>query len=145
MPSDAELREWIEATHTIAVLGAKTGATDDAWEVPRYLQSVGFRIFAVNPKLATWEGEPAYPSLAALPEPVDLIDVFRAPGHVPAHVDEILALPWKPRVVWLQLGIRHDTATARLESAGIRVVQDRCLLVDHRRLSAAPRETRPTT
>lgn len=144
MQSDAELREWIEATRTIAVLGAKTGATDDAWEVPHYLRNVGFRILAVNPKLATWEDEPAYPSLAALPEPVDLIDVFRASEHVPAHVDEILALPWKPRVAWLQLGIRHDAATARLEAAGIRVVQDRCLLVEHRRLLGAPPETRPT-
>jgi predicted CoA-binding protein len=144
MPSDAELRDWIEATRTIAVVGAKTGPTDDAWEVPRYLQDVGFRIFAVNPKLATWEGEPAYPSLGALPEPVDLIDVFRASEHVPAHVDEVLALPWKPSVVWLQLGIRHDAAAARLEAVGIRVVQDRCLLVDHRRLSAAAPEAKPT-
>ncbi len=134
MESDAEVRAAIEATRTIAVLGAKTGASDDAWEVPHYLRSVGFRIQAVSPKLATWEGEPAYPSLAALPEPVDLIDVFRASRHVPAHADEILALPWRPRVVWLQLGIRHDEAAARLEEAGIRVVQDRCLLVEHRRL-----------
>jgi predicted CoA-binding protein len=144
MPSDAELRDWIEATHTIAVLGAKAGATDDAWEVPHYLRSVGFRIFAVNPKLERWNGEPAYPSLAALPEPVDLIDVFRASEHVPGHVDEILALAWKPRVVWLQLGIRHDAAAARLEAVGVRVVQDRCLLVDHRRLTAPSSEATPT-
>jgi predicted CoA-binding protein len=136
MQTDAELRELIEQTRSIAVLGAKTGAEEDAWRVPRYLRHAGFRILAVNPKLALWEGEPAYPTLGAVPGPVDLIEVFRAAAHLPGHVDEILALPWRPRGVWFQLGIRDDASATRLEAAGIGVVQDRCLMVDHRRLSA---------
>jgi len=135
--TDPELRALLEATRTIAVLGAKVGPDEDAWQVPRYLQGVGFEVRAVNPKLDTWEGAPAWPSLAALPAPVDLIDVFRAVPHLPAHVDEILALPWRPRGVWLQLGIRDDASAARLEAAGIGVVQDRCVLVEHRRLFGA--------
>jgi hypothetical protein len=135
-PSDEELRELLEATHAIAVLGAKVGAGEDAWQVPRYLVEAGFAVHAVNPKLTTWDGAPAWPSLAALPAPVDLIDVFRAPAHLPGHTDEILALPWRPRGVWLQLGIRDDASAARLEAAGIRVVQDRCLMVEHRRMFA---------
>jgi hypothetical protein len=83
---------------------------------------------------------PAWPSLAALPERVDLIDVFRAPANLPGHADEILALPWRPAVVWFQLGIRHDGAAERLARAGIRVVQDRCMMPEHRR---SPNESRP--
>ena len=79
-------------------------------------------------------GERALASLAALEGGVDLVNVFRAPQHVPAHVDEILALSPRPLAVWLQLGIAHDAAAARLEAAGIGVVQDRCLMVEHRRL-----------
>ena len=82
------------------------------------------------------------PRLAELETPCDLIDVFRASAHVPGHTDEILALPWKPRAVWLQEGIRDDASAARLEAAGIAVVQDRCIMVEHRRLLGAPRGER---
>jgi predicted CoA-binding protein len=134
MQADAELRELLRRVRSIAVLGIKDGADDDAFRVPRYMQAHGYRILPINPKLASVLGERALPSLAALEGGVDLVNVFRAPQHVPAHVDEILALSPRPLAVWLQLGIAHAEAAARLAAAGIAVVQDRCLMVDHRRL-----------
>jgi predicted CoA-binding protein len=134
MQSDAELRDLLRRVRSIAVLGIKNGETDDAFRVPRYLQAQGYRIIPINPKLETVLGEPALGSLAEIRGGVDLIDVFRAPHHIPAHADEILALSPPPLAVWLQEGIRDDASAARLEAAGIAVVQDRCLMVDHRRL-----------
>ena len=136
---DAGLRRVLERAHAIAVLGIKAGERDDAFRVPHYLQRAGYRILPVSPKLASVLGERCAPRLAELAAPADLIDVFRAPAHLPGHVDEILALPWKPRAVWFQEGIRDDASAARLEAAGIEVVQDRCIMVEHRRLCGAPR------
>jgi len=134
LESDAELRSVLSRTRAIAVLGAKAQWGEDASNVPRYLERVGYAVRAVNPKLTEWGDAPAWPALAALPERVDLVDVFRAPAHLPGHVDEILALPWHPDFVWFQLGIRDDASAARLEAAGIAVVQDRCTMAEHRRL-----------
>ena len=131
---DAALRDLLAQTRNIAVVGIKAGPRDDAYRVPRYLQTRGYRILPVNPKLERVLGEPAVASLGELREPVDLVDLFRAPVHLAAHVEEILALDPTPRGVWLQLGIRHDAAAARLRDAGIAVVQDRCLMVEHARL-----------
>jgi hypothetical protein len=153
--SDAEIRELLSRTRSIAVVGIKAGADvsarragaasqeraqiieEDAYRVPAYLQQQGYRIVPVSPKLDRVLGEPALPSLSEIREPVDLVNLFRAPQHVPAHADEILAMSPRPRCVWLQLGIRHDEAARRLEAAGIAVVQDRCIMVDHRRLLGA--------
>ena len=131
---DEELRDLLAGVATIAVVGAKAGPDDDAFQVPAYLQRQGYRIVPVSPKLAEVLGERAFASLREVPVPVDLVDVFRAPRHVPAHVDEVLALEPRPRAVWLQLGISHAESTRRLEAAGIAVVEDRCILVEHRRL-----------
>jgi hypothetical protein len=131
---DVAIRHLLESTRAIAVLGIKAGEHEDAWRVPHYLQRAGYRILPVSPKLQSVLGERCVQHLADLDAPADLIDVFRAPAHLPGHVDEILALPWRPRCVWFQQGIRDDTSAARLEAAGIEVVQDRCIMVDHRRL-----------
>ena len=136
---DAGLRRLLESANIIAVLGIKAGEQDDAYRVPLYLQRAGHRILPVSPKLTTVLGERCVPRLADLDTPADLIDVFRASAHVPGHVDEILALTWKPRAVWLQEGIRDDASAARLEAAGIAVVQDRCIMVEHRRLLGGAR------
>jgi hypothetical protein len=134
MHGDAELRELLRRVRSIAVLGIKDGASDDAFRVPRYMQAHGYRIVPINPKLATVLGEAAKAKLAEITGGVDLVNVFRASQHVPAHAEEILALSPRPLGVWLQLGITHAEAAARLEAAGIAVVQDRCLMVEHRRL-----------
>jgi predicted CoA-binding protein len=132
--SDPELRELLAQTRTIAVVGIKAGAEDDAHRVPAYLQRNGYRIVPVNPKLERVLGEPVAASLREVREPIDLVDLFRAAQHVPAHVDEVLAMSPRPRAVWMQLGISHDESARRLEAAGIAVVQDRCIMVEHRRL-----------
>jgi predicted CoA-binding protein len=132
--SDEKLRELLERTRTIAVVGIKDGCEEDAYRVPAYPQRNGYRIVPVNPKLERVLGERAVASLRDSSEPVDLVDLFRAPEHVPAHVDEILALSPRPCAVWMQLGISHPEAARRLEAAGIAVVENRCILVEHRRL-----------
>ena len=131
---DAELRELLAAAKTIAVVGMKDDESEDAFRVPRYLQQQGYRIIPVNPKLGKVLGERARASISEIDQPVDLVDLFRAADHISAHVDEILAMTPLPSTVWMQLGIVHGGAAARLRAAGIQVVQDRCIMVDHRRL-----------
>lgn len=135
LPDDASLREWIDRCRTIAVVGIKAGADDDAFKVPKYMQAHGHRIVPVSPKLDAVLGERAVASLREVREPVDMVNLFRAPQHLPAHVDEILAMDPLPFAAWFQLGIRHDESAARLRAAGIRVVQDACLMVEHARLA----------
>jgi hypothetical protein len=140
LESDAELRSVFEHTRVIAVLGAKAQPGETVWNVAHYLERAGYTIRSVNPLIAQWGDAPVWPTLAALPERADLTLVFRAPANLPAHVDEILALSWRPGCVWFQLGIRHDACAARLESAGIAVVQDRCAMTEHRRLQVSRSE-----
>lgn len=134
LQSDASLRALLERVRTIAVVGIKAGALDDAFRVPRYLQQRGYRILPVSPKLDEVLGERCVDALATLAATPDLVNLFRAPAHVPGHVEEILALPRRPKAVWMQLGVRHAEATQRLEAEGIDVVEDRCLMVEHARL-----------
>jgi uncharacterized protein len=133
---DAGLTRILREARTVAVLGAKARPGEPAYYVPAYLARAGYRVVPVNPTLAgtTILGEPVVPILAELSAPVDVVEIFRRPEYLPGHADEILALPWRPAVVWFQLGIRNDTAAARLAQAGIRVVQDRCMMPEHRRL-----------
>jgi len=133
-PPDPSLRRLLAGVRTIAVLGVKADPAEDAHRVAAYLQRAGYRILPVNPKLDAVLGEPCAPTLGRVAEPPDLIDVFRAPHHLPAHVDEILSLPTRPAAVWFQLGIRDDASAARLAREEIVVVQDRCLMVEHGRL-----------
>lgn len=136
---DAGLREILRAGRTIAVLGAKQQPSEPAYYVPAYLAGRGYRVLPVNPTLAggTVLGTPIVGTLADLATPADVIDVFRRPEFLPGHAREILALPWRPQAVWFQLGIRNDDAAQMLARAGIRVVQDRCMMPEHRRLMGA--------
>jgi predicted CoA-binding protein len=145
--SDDEVREILAGTHTIAVVGIKDDSTADAYRIPRYLQSQGYRIVPVNPKLQQVLDERAYANLREVNEPVDIVNLFRAHENIPGHVDEILAMTPRPFAVWMQLGIHHGGSAARLRAAGIRVVQDLCIMVEHRQLlgtqAGAPGETNP--
>lgn len=134
---DAGLTRILRDARTVAVLGAKAALHEPAHYVPAYLHGRGYRILPVNPTFAGQVifGETVVGALADLEGPVDVIDVFRRPEYLPGHAREILALPWRPRVVWFQLGIRHDGAAAALAGAGIDVVQDRCMMPEHRRLA----------
>jgi len=134
MQTDDELRAFLARARCIAVLGAHVDAEKPAHYVPDYLHRKGYRILPANPVYAgrTLWGEPVRASLAEISKPVDILDVFRRSAQVADHTDEILAL--RPGLVWLQSGIRNDTVARTLEDAGIPVVQDRCLMVEHRRL-----------
>ena len=133
---DAGLARILREARTVAVLGAKAQRAEPAHYVPAYLAHQGYRVLPVNPTLVGTKilGEPVAATLADLPGPVDVVDLFRRPEYLPGHAAEILALPWRPAVVWFQLGIRNDAAAERLARAGIRVVQDRCMMPEHRRL-----------
>jgi predicted CoA-binding protein len=136
---EAGIAALIARTRRIAVLGIKTEAqaTQPAFYVPKYLLDAGLDIVPVPvyyPDATTILGRPVYRRLVDVPGPVDLVDVFRRPQDLAPHLDDILAA--HPRAVWLQSGIRNDTFAQRLADAGIDVVQDRCLMVDHRRHAA---------
>jgi len=133
-PSDLVLLDLLRRVKTIAVVGIKAGEHDDAFRVPLYLQQQGYRILPISPKLDQVLGERCVRSLTDLVEAPDLVNLFRASPHIPAHAGEILALPQRPLCVWMQLGIRHPEASARLRAAGITVVEDMCLMVEHARL-----------
>src|SRR5262249_5504010 len=107
-----------------------------AFYVPEYLHDEGYRIIGVNPQFAGRElfGERVRKTLDEINEPVDLVDVFRRPELIPQHVEDILAMTPRPKVVSFQLGIRNDDAAKILEAAGITVVQNRCTMADHQRL-----------
>jgi len=130
------IREVLGNTRRIAVLGIKpeSHAMQPAFYVPQYLKEAGYEIVPVPvyyPDVEQILGEPVHRRLADVPGEVDLVEVFRRPNDVPPHVDDIIAKG--PRWVWMQSGIRHEGAARRLAEAGIGVVQDRCMLVDHRR------------
>jgi predicted CoA-binding protein len=132
--SPKRIVELLETSRTIAVVGIKDKPGEDAYRVPHYMQEAGYRILPVNPKLTSVLGERCVATLVELDEPVDIVDMFRASEHIADHVPDILALDPKPRAVWLQLGIHHGPSAQRLREAGIEVIQDRCIMVDHRRL-----------
>jgi len=134
--TDREIAEIVKTARTIAVVGISAKPERDSHRVAAYLQRAGYRIVPVNPGLDEVLGERCYPSLAAIPPAiqVDVADVFRRVEHLPAVVEDAIArgVP----VVWFQSGLRHDGAAARARAAGLSVVQDRCLKVEHLRRAA---------
>ena len=136
LESPAQIRALLERTRRIAVLGIKTAASGQpAYYVPEYAQQAGYEIVPVPvyyPEATEILGAPVYRSLAAIPGEVDMINVFRRPADIPPHVDDMIAA--RPSSAWFQAGIRNDAAAERLARAGIDVVQDRCLLVELRRM-----------
>src|SRR5512143_916244 len=131
LESEEELAAVVRSMRTIAVVGMKgeDRPEEPAFEIPQRLQRLGFRVLPVNPKLETALGERAAPDLASVAEAFDVVDVFRRPEAIPEVAEAVLALPAerRPRVVWLQSGIRNEAAARRLTAAGIDVVEDRCL------------------
>ena len=137
LETDAQIAELLKETKTIAVLGIKTEAQSfqPAFTVPRYMQSAGFRIIPVPvyyPEATEILGEKVYRKVADIPVPVDLVNIFRRSEDIPPHVADILAA--KPKAVWFQSGIRNDEAARTFAEHGIKVVQNLCLMVEHRYL-----------
>jgi predicted CoA-binding protein len=134
-----DLCALLARTKRIAVLGIKTEAQSDqpAFYVPKYMQNAGFEIVPVPvyyPEATEILGQRVYRKLADVPGDVDMVNVFRKPSDLAAHLDDVLAK--KPKSVWLQLGIQDDAFASALERAGIEVVQNRCLMVEHRSCQA---------
>lgn len=131
------IREVLGATKTIAVLGIKPESHADqaAHYVPAHMAAAGYDIIPVPvyyPDVTEILGKPVFRKLADVGRPIDMVNVFRRPNDIPPHVDDILAA--KPKSVWFQLGIRNDAAAQRLAEAGIKVIQDRCLMVEQGRM-----------
>src|SRR5215469_17360737 len=132
--SDAQLRAILQRVKTIAMVGASSNWNRPSYFVMKYLQGKGYRVIPVNPGIAGQSllGETAYASLRDIPEPVDMVDVFRPAREAPEIVDDAIAIGAK--VVWMQLGIRNDAAAARAEEAGIEVIMNRCPKIEFGRL-----------
>ena len=135
--TDEELIRLLAETRRVAVLGMKTEAQNyqPAFYVPQYLVSAGLEVVPVPvyyPEVTRILGLEVYRRLADIPGDVDMVNVFRRPQDIPPHLEDILAK--RPRSVWFQSGIRNDRAAERLARAGIKVVQDRCLMVEYRML-----------
>jgi O-acetylhomoserine (thiol)-lyase len=132
--SDARLRAILERVRTIAMVGASPNWNRPSYFVMKYLQNKGYRVIPVNPQIAgeTLLGETAYAALRDIPDPVDMVDVFRAAREASAIVEDAIAIGAK--VVWMQLGIRNDAAAARAEAAGLEVVMNRCPKIEFGRL-----------
>ena len=127
-----ELRDILKATKTIVVVGLSDKPDRPSHTIPAYLQRQGYRIIPVNPNLSEVLGEKTYASLRDIPEPVDVVEIFRRAEDVPPIVEDAIAIGAK--VVWMQLGIVNEEAAARARAAGLTVVMDTCMGATHRRL-----------
>lgn len=134
--SSSGVRTLLESTHRIAVLGIKTADSGaPAYYVPEYAQHAGYEIVPVPvyyPDCKEILGQPVFRTVSAIPGEIDMVNVFRRPKDIDAHVDDIVAK--KPKSVWFQLGIRNDAAAEKFARAGIDVVQDHCLMVELRNI-----------
>jgi len=135
--SPDQVADILRSSRTVAVVGIKDAPFEPAFYVPQYLQQQGYRIIPVNPKFKRVLGERCLASLLEIQGPVDVVEVFRAPENVMPHAQEALQL--KPDVFWMQDGIEHPPAARILAEAGIRVVQNRCMLRDYANLVVSAR------
>ena len=124
------IKEILETYKNIAVVGLSSQTWRPSYSVSRYMQTVGYRIIPVNPNETEVLGEKAYASLDDVPGPIEIVDIFRRPEFVPDVVEA--AIRRKARVIWMQLGVVNEAAAARARAAGLEVVMDRCILVEHR-------------
>ena len=134
---DAYIAGILKEVRSIAMVGASANDVRPSYFVLKYLKLRGYQMFPINPGLAgkTILDLPVFASLAALPGPVDMVDIFRNSAAAGRIVDDILALPVLPKVIWMQLTVRNDAAAAKAEAAGIRVVMNRCPKIEYGRLS----------
>jgi predicted CoA-binding protein len=132
------IEEILANTKTIAVVGLSSQRERAGYYVPAYLQKHGYRIIPVNPHLEEALGEKAYPDLASAPEPVDLVLLFRRSVAIPPFVEQAIEIGAK--AVWMQLGIVHEGAAEKARQAGLKVVMDACMLVEHRHWRPVRRE-----
>ena len=134
---DDLIRLILKSTKTIAMVGASANEVRPSWLVLKYLLGRGYRMFPVNPGLAGTEilGAKVYGSLAEVPEPLDMVEIFRNSEAADGIVDEALALDPLPKVIWMQLSVRNDAAAARAQARGVQVIMNRCPKIEYGRIS----------
>jgi predicted CoA-binding protein len=134
---DELIRSILKSTKTIAMVGASANEVRPSWFVLKYLLGRGYRMFPVNPGIAGTEilGVKVYGSLGEIPEPLDMVEIFRNSEAADAIVDEALALDPLPKVIWMQLSVRNDAAAARAEARGVQVIMNRCPKIEYGRIS----------
>jgi predicted CoA-binding protein len=135
---DSYIRGVLNTVKTIAVVGISPKDNRPSYFAFKYLLERGYRMIPVNPGLDGGEilGQKVYAKLADIPEPVDMVDIFRAPAYAPGIVEEALALKPRPQIIWMQLGVRNDAAAALAEQNGLKVVMNRCPKIEYGRLSS---------
>jgi predicted CoA-binding protein len=130
--SSEEIRRLLTSARTIAIVGLSGNPARDSHRVAAYLQEHGYRVIPVNPALEEVLGEKSYPDLASVPVPIDIVDVFRKPQAIPGIVDDAIAA--KAKAVWMQLGLADNAAAEKARAAGLVVVMNKCIMVQHRHL-----------
>jgi predicted CoA-binding protein len=135
---DSYIRGILNTVKTIAMVGFSPKENRPSYFAFKYLSERGYRVIPINPGHAGKQalGQTIYASLADVPGPVDMVDIFRGSEHVPGIVEEALSLTPRPRVIWMQLTVRHDAAAKRAEDAGLKVVMNRCPKIEYGRLSS---------
>jgi len=136
--SAEEIRSILEKYKTIAVVGLSKDPAKDSHKVAKYLKTKGYRIIPINPSADVILGEKCYKSLLDVPETIEIVDIFRPAKDVPPIVDQAIELKRKlgnPRVIWMQLGIVNEEAAKRAKNASLTVVMDKCMMIEHKRLS----------
>ena len=133
MDPEELIRQMLEDSRTVAVVGLSAHPQTDSHRVAKYLKEHGYHVIPVNPTVDEVLGEPSYPTVQAIPEAPDVVDMFRAAEHAPAIVEDAIAAGAK--TVWMQLGIVNEEAAARAREGGLKVVMDRCMMREHKRLN----------
>ena len=131
-PDDEQIRILLKNSATIAVVGISGNPERDSYKVAEYLQKQGYKIIPINPAIKEVLGEKAYSNLTQVSMPVDIIDVFRRNEEVPGVIKEALKL--KPKAIWLQLGVINEEAAKQAIEAGLTIIMDRCIKIEHNRL-----------
>lgn len=128
----SEIRDLLANAKVIAVVGHSDKPHRTSYRIGQYLRQAGYKVYPVNPSVSEIDGETSYPNLASIPKPIDIVDVFRRSEHLSGIVDEAIAVGAK--AIWAQLGVADAEAARRAEEAGLQVVMDRCIMVDHEQL-----------
>jgi uncharacterized protein len=138
--SDAEMRQILEKAQVIAVVGESNDHYYTSYQVAQYLKDMGYKVYPVNPTIDEVDGDKSYPTLKDVPEPIDIVDVFRNPDFLPEIIGEAIAV--KAKTIWTQLGVvdLDDTPEQNAQAAGLKVVIDKCIRTEHERLGIKPKE-----
>lgn len=128
-----EIEKILRTTKIIAVVGLSDKSDRDSYAVANYLQNAGYKIIPVNPNIKEWKGIKAYTSLADIPESIviDVLDIFRRSEFVDEIVDQVIKMKNKPKVIWMQLGIENENAAKKAKAAGIIIIQNKCMKMEH--------------